>query len=462
MKSFKRNLIIAFFAQFISVLTSITISLLLPKILGVTQYSYFQLMIFGISYIGLLHFGLSDGVYLKFGGEEYEKLNYNMLSFCFWSMLTWLVVIGLLSNLALSMIIDDAVRIYVWRSVFLYGLFANEAWFLGYIFQATNNTIRYSISIMIFKLIVLGIYLFFIMNGQNDLRQYIQVYVFAQLLSLIYCVIYGQKIVFGLGNIKKEYIKELFDNCRVGINLTISNISNTFILGIGRIIVDKKWSLESFGKVSLAISLTNFIMQFMQQVSMVLFPALRRASEQKLLEIYEALNNTVGIVICGMYIFYFPIELVLGKWLPQYSESFMYLGLLIPIVCFDGKVYVLYNTYMKVMRKEKSILRINALSCLFCLALSVLMASLANSIMAVVLAMVITVCVRSFVFGLILSAKKMKYYKVFLTELTLSIMFVGFRFCFTKIVSLIIYFLVYLIVMWVKKRDFTSLHIISK
>ncbi|WP_249630235.1 hypothetical protein [Streptococcus uberis] len=69
-KSFKKNLLAAFSAQGVSLLISILMSLFVPKILGITEFSYWQLFIFYIGYAGFFHFGYNDGLYLKLGGKD--------------------------------------------------------------------------------------------------------------------------------------------------------------------------------------------------------------------------------------------------------------------------------------------------------------------------------------------------------------------------------------------------------
>lgn len=64
-KSLIRNLIYAFSAQGISLILSVLMSMIVPKLLGVEDYSYWQLFIFYIGYVGFSHFGLTDGIYLR-------------------------------------------------------------------------------------------------------------------------------------------------------------------------------------------------------------------------------------------------------------------------------------------------------------------------------------------------------------------------------------------------------------
>lgn len=85
LKSLASNAIIAFLSQGVSLVVSMIMSLMVPKVLGVESYGYWQLFIFYASYCGFFHFGLNDGVYLIEGGKgraDIDKKSINS-QFCF-------------------------------------------------------------------------------------------------------------------------------------------------------------------------------------------------------------------------------------------------------------------------------------------------------------------------------------------------------------------------------------------
>ena len=73
--SIARNTMIAFAAQFISLSVSVVMSLLVPKIVGVADYGYWQLFMFYTTYSGFFHLGLNDGVYLINGGLSRDEID---------------------------------------------------------------------------------------------------------------------------------------------------------------------------------------------------------------------------------------------------------------------------------------------------------------------------------------------------------------------------------------------------
>ncbi len=49
-------------------------------------------------------------------------------------------------------------------------------------------------------------------------------------------------------------------------------------------------------------------------------------------------------------------------WLPEYTESLNFMGILFPIVIYEGRMSLLINTYLKTLRKEKTILMVNVIT----------------------------------------------------------------------------------------------------
>ena len=78
-----KNISLAFISNIIGLIASSVITFVLPKFIGVTQYSYYQLYIFYVSYVGFFGFGWIDGLYLRYGWKYFNKINKNFLFFEF-------------------------------------------------------------------------------------------------------------------------------------------------------------------------------------------------------------------------------------------------------------------------------------------------------------------------------------------------------------------------------------------
>ena len=69
------NMRSAVFAQALAFSVSAVMSLLVPKMLGVEEYAYWQLFLLYGAYVPLFHLGLNDGVYLINGGKTFTEMN---------------------------------------------------------------------------------------------------------------------------------------------------------------------------------------------------------------------------------------------------------------------------------------------------------------------------------------------------------------------------------------------------
>ena len=215
--------------------------------------------------------------------------------------------------------------------------------------------------------------------------------------SLIYSAIKCKEVVLAKLSFKKNVLEDFIDNIRVGINITVSSVAGMLILGIGRSLIDTKWGVETFGKFSLAISLSNFMLQFISQVSLVLFPVLKRTDEKKVVIYYQTIKNILSFFLLGILLGYMPIYLFLQKWIPKYGESLRYMVILIPICVFDGKMNLLCNTYLKVLRKEKQLLFFNIIALVISGVLCTISACVLKNVFAVAISMVISVAIRSII-----------------------------------------------------------------
>lgn len=458
MKKFVSNLMFAFGAQAIAMVSSMLISLVLPKLLGVEEFSYWQLFIFYSTYVGMFHFGLSDGLYLKYGGTKIQDMDKNLIGSQIRFMVIWQTAICAILLAVLPFYIKEQMRMFVWIIVCLYLVIMNLMAVLGYIFQAGNETKLYSISNMISKLLFIAFIVASIIIKNKNVKTFLVFYLVAQGVATLFSIYKGRQFIFCKWIGLKNVIKETFGNMKIGINMTISVIASSLILGFGRAFVDSHWSITAFGIFSLAISLTNFILQFIQQVSMVMFPALRQVGDEQKTEIYLLLRKNIGIIFCGALIFYAPVRYILLLWLPNYAESLSYLAIILPICVFDGKMQMLYNTYLKVLRKERQMLYINLVSCAISFFLCLISTYILNSIIAVVFAMIISIAVRSIIASCYLSkSMNMEMEKNLFIEIALCSAFIILnRFLDIKI-AFILYLCCYIGVMFAYRNHLVSL-----
>ena len=261
-------------AQMIVMLFSVAMSLFVPKILGITAFSFWQLFIFYASYTGCLHLGLNDGIYLKMGGKVLSADQKKSISSQLWlSMLIQLFVV-ILIFMCLFFTTENQSRIDVYAYVALYALVNNIFNYCGSTLQSTNKIKGYAVCLMIDKIVAIAIIVALVVCKVQDFRWYVVAYLFGRLLATILLLVKFRDIFLNSFSIGQNVIRAIVSNIKVGYNLMIANIIGSFILGVGRFVIDINYPIEVFGIISFSFTLTGFILSLISQVGNSVFPVL--------------------------------------------------------------------------------------------------------------------------------------------------------------------------------------------
>lgn len=445
-KEFNKNIIYAFGAQIISLLSSVVVSFMVPKILGVTEFAYWQLFLFYVSYINISRLGIIDGLYLKLGGKDIDSIDKNLLK------TEWIIFIFMQILFACIMFIfcyftiKDADRFWVLFACAICLILINNNNYFGFILQAINKTSIYSISEIIYNMFwFVGIAMVYFVTG-STYKIIIVLYIIGQFFAGIYLMqkckwIFKAKLV----NIR-TVMKDIFNNIKLGSPILIAMYASMLIIGGARFIVDFKWGIEAFGAFSFALSLSTFVLKFISQVSMVMFPTLRHFNIENLKSIYEISKNIFSYILPITLIVYLPITLFLNFWLPQYNISIIYFGILLPVCLFDGKMQLIYSTYFKVLKKGNALLTVNIIAAFICFVLSFVSAVLSSNLGFIAISINIAIITRSYLSEIyinkVLSIKTSC--KQIIMEIILMILFVVVVMTFSSVSAIIIYILFYI------------------
>lgn len=393
-KKLASNFSVALLAQAISLFTSFITALIVPKILGVEEYGYWQLFVFYSGYIGFFYFGLNDGVYLIHGGEDRSRIDKKGIASQFQLMTIVHLLFALVIIIVTLMSGEGPDREFVICATAVY-LFINCGYgYLGYVFQAMNETKLYSFATVINGIAFLIPILILLLLKSDSFRLYITLSVLARLLATIYCIWKGRDLAFVRPYNLHQTIKLTLQSMKVGICLMLANIASMLILGVARFVIDVVWGIEQFGQLSFSLSMANFFIVFFTQLAMVLFPALRQAEESDVRSIFVGGRDALGLLLPFVYLLYPLLIILILAWLPQYAEGLSFLALMLPICVFDGKMRIVGTTYLNVLRKERLLLVINIITVIVS-SIGVLYGAYAlDSMHAVIIAPVIAIAIR--------------------------------------------------------------------
>lgn len=391
----RRNLRYAIGAEGLQLFQSVLMSIIIPKLLGVEQFGFWQLFIFYTSYGGFFHLGLLDGIYLKNGGKNKAELNYPSIASQLKVMVVWLlfiifpiIIYGLLNN-------DPDRRIVIIASC-VYIIIYNVLSYHSYILQCINEIKTNSFGRIIdMSLFICGLVLL-IFENINYFLPYICVYFVSKISCLLYYSFHLKTIwKYSLKHVTNTVFQEIKENIKIGFNLLASNIASMLILGFGRWMVDTEWGIKSFGKVSFSLIFVNFFLMFIQQASMVLFPDLRRRDNSQVEYFFYRMTSVLRYAMPIVLLSFMPFALVITLWLPEYNDSITYLIYLLPLCFFETKMQLIYNTLFKVRRMEKKLLLCNLISLSISIVIILVSIYIIETITSVVLCMLIAIFVRS-------------------------------------------------------------------
>ena len=293
-------------SNLISLLVSSIVILVVPKLIGVKEYGYWQLYLFYASYVGFLHFGWNDGIYLRYGGDEYKNLNKRLFSSQFYMLTISQVIIAIVISIATFMFVTDSDREYIFLMVALCLVITNVRWMLIFTLQATNRIKEYAQITIIGRVLYILIIVGCLIIGIRDYKLMILADIIGRFISLSYAAYCCRDIVFNRAFKFYLSFKETLENISAGSKLMFSTIASMLIIGVVRFGIERSWDVSTFGKVSLTLSASNLLMLFINAVGVIVFPILRRTNENNLSNIYTTLRDLLMIILLGILIIYYP------------------------------------------------------------------------------------------------------------------------------------------------------------
>lgn len=390
-----KNVSYSFSANLISLLISIFMVMVVPKLLSVNDYGLWQLFLFYYSYLGFLHFGWEDGIYLRYAGKRFNELNCQTFAGQFYSIIVLQIILAVVvSILGQSFIVDPNKGMALICAIWL-APFVNFNSLCNFIMQITNRIKEYA-SLLVTERIIffLGVVFFLVFLGWNQFRYMYTAQAFAVASMAVAGTYLCRRLLVPHFDSLEAIRREAYENINVGSKLMLANIASMLIIGIVRYGISLGWDVATFGKVSLTLGVSNFLMVFINSVSVVFFPIVKRMDEGKRPEIYCVIRNALTFLLFAGLIGYYPIRYILSLWLPKYADSLKYMAVLFPVCVFESKVTLLINTYLKSMRKEILMLKINAVSVAFSLVVTAFTVGIWHNLNAAVFSIVLVYAFR--------------------------------------------------------------------
>ena len=445
---FIKNLSYTFVSNILSLIISAVLVLVIPKLVGVETYGYYQLYLFYTSYVGVLYFGWCDGIYLRLGGKYYDDLDKPLYSTQFRFLGLMEIIIYVCIFLGSLLFINDVNKHFVIGAV---GMCLR--WFITFILQPTARIKEYAIVTISEKILFVILTMTLMAVGYRDYKLILAADVLSKYVSLGIGIWYCRDIVFSKAAPIRTAISEIKENMSAGIKLMLASLSSMLIIGVVRFGVENHWDIATFGKVSLTLSLSNMVMTAINAIAVVMYPMLRRTNEGSLPKIYGIMRVLLMGIIFGGIVFYYPAYKILSLWLPQYAASLRYAAILLPMCAYESKMSMLVNTYYKTLRLENLLMKCNMAALGLSVVLTLVSTLVLNSVTAAIISILIVLIFRCVLSEIILSAKMpIKVIKDIVIELIMTVAFIICNWFF-GVWGMIAYFICYLIYISLKRND---------
>ena len=175
---------------------------------------------------------------------------------------------------------------------------------------------------------------------------------------------------------------------------------------------------------------------------------------------YTTIRSILMIFLIVVLAMYYPLQYVLLYWLPDYSESLTYMGILFPICVFECKMAMLINTYLKALRKEKIMLYANVFTVIISLIFTVFSVYICKDIVLALILLVILFGIRSTICEIYLAGvMKLRIKKDLICEIMICGGFVYANCMLVPTYALLLHMLLGMVYCWIIKD--TLLNIIK-
>lgn len=459
---FVKNVSYTAAANILGALISSISLIVIPKLVSVETYGYYQLYIFYISYTGVSYLGWCDGIYLREGGKYYKDLDKPLYCTQFWLLGFFEIILYSTILVFTVLFVNDINKHLVYMFVCVVGVAMCLRWFITFILQATARIKEFSIVTISEKLVFIIIAMTLMILGYRGFILLIAADVIGKYVSMSIGVWYCRGILFSKLLPVKSVFGEIKENISSGIKLMFAGLSSMLIIGVIRFGVQSKWDIATFGKVSLTLTISNLVMTAINAIAVVLYPMLRRTSRKQLPKIYSIMRVMLMGIIFGGLMFYYPMQKILSAWLPQYVDSIRYAAVLLPVCAYESKMSMLINTYFKTLRLENMLMISN-------------IAALAVSVICAVLSITMFQCVTLAIFSILIALM----FRGIFSELVLSryidvsvwkdiviefVMTIAFIVCnwYLDFLGMGIYAFCYIIYIMLKKNDIKQIFMFLK
>ncbi|MDK0800195.1 capsular biosynthesis protein [Clostridium perfringens] len=394
--SLKSNILRIFSANFLTMISGIIIGFVVPAVLSVDSYAYLKTYTFYLSYIGLLHFGFIDGMYIKYGGKELEfldkrefKLEHRIFIIMQSIITIFFIMLALYKNdiiiflFALSIVPINTVSFYklFYQSIGEFKKYANISYVYTLIYLITN--------------VLLAI----VFRSKN----YIGYCITSILANGIVFLYLEYKFVREFTKIKVKYDRKVWNNIKVGFFILLGNLSVVMFYAIDRWFIKLFYTVNDFAYYSFAISMLNIINVLVGAISVTFYNYLAKDENE---EKVKKLKRYFIILGAFASLGYFALAGIVSIILKKYMLSLNIIAISFAAYPYMIVINALYVNLYKARKNEKKYLKVVLLMVIISTIYNTIAMLLSKNSVAIAIATTL-----SFITWYIYSSRDFKYLK---------------------------------------------------
>ena len=308
-----KGMMIVLLTNIINIAFSLITNFALPKLLSVETYAAIRTYQLYVSYIGILHLGYVDGVYLQYGGKNIDTLSRDDLGTQRKSFLLFQLVIAIVLGIP-GCILRDTALIALCLTIVPF----NVAQYYKFVYQATGEFSLYgqAINLTTVFIFVVNMLLLFVLHYQAEFG-----YLIGYVVS--YYVIWGiMEVQFTrrVGRLPHTGIslKDLAVNIKNGWLLMLGNFTSVILTSIDRWFVKFLLETLAFAQYSFAVSMEGMLNVIVTPVSTTLYNYF--CVEKDSNGIHRILNY-VSLFAVAVVASAFPAKFIVERFLSNYLGS---------------------------------------------------------------------------------------------------------------------------------------------
>lgn len=346
----------------------ILVGFLLPKIIGIDDYGYYKTFTLYATYVGLFQIGIEDGIYLKYGGKNYEDLDKNL--FCYYSkfLLIMQLVIAITFICGGLLITQSETKfIFVCLGVYLFAY--NITGYYQFISQITSRfnelSFRNIVQSIFTSMSILVLFLISHFNGNIfTYKEYTIIFVLIQFVLAIWYMYTYRDITFHVSKIDNSR-KEIFQLIKIGFPLMIANLCLLLILNIDRQFVNILFDNQTYAVYAFAYNMLTLISTATTAIATVLYPTLKKTSIENLNNKFYGINSVVLSFVFLCLLVYYPLAMFVSWFLPKYENSLIIFRIILPGLAISSSISIVFHNYYKVIGKNNIFFLISLIILLF-------------------------------------------------------------------------------------------------